>query len=414
MPKRSTLFVLFFSLFFAANLFCQESDAQDFSALSIVQFDISGLKRTKRSYMDGILNEFLQKPATAQTLKAIETVLQAQNLFDEIKVSARPLDGTSAAVDISFKEKWTILPMPFGYYTDGSYALGLFVMDMNALGQHCVAVAGGIYSPDKIIGAGVFSKPPAQKGKVGFSVAANASKGTNTFANAKNYAVFKYESFYAGLRGSILFKPTNSTSAKIGAGYSFMNPIDSPHVQRRNQWSVNASWGISKSSWNGFFLSANSFSLGGELLFSDASAQRFAQTLSFEGQVQQPVVERLRMMTVARGFLSHDLYATNYVGRSASGLTLLPSSFATDQIFGLFTGFEAAVIKASFGIVSAYALMGLNLARDWNNSIYSCVGPEAGLRLYLAKIAFPAFAMGACYNINEKVWRFSFSGGASF
>ena len=122
MPKRSALFVLFFSLFFAANLFCQEdgalqspkSAAQDFSALSIVQFDISGLKRTKRSYMDGILNEFLQKPATAQTLKAIETVLQAQNLFDEIKVSARPLDGTSAAVDISFKEKWTILPMPIG------------------------------------------------------------------------------------------------------------------------------------------------------------------------------------------------------------------------------------------------------------------------------------------------------------
>ncbi len=422
MPKRSALFVLFFSLFFAASLFCQESDAfqspktaaQDFSALAIVQFDISGLKRTKRSYMDKILNQFLQKPASEQTLKGIETVLQAQNLFDQIKVSARPLDGTSAAVDISFKEKWTILPMPIGYYTGDTYGAGLFIMDMNALGQRCMATVGGMYSSSGFFVAGVFQKPPAQKGDVGFSVSANFSKGKHDFANSKNYKVFGYENVYAGARARLLFKPTNSTSLSVGSGYSFFYPIDSPQVQRRNQWSVDASWGISSSSWNGFFLSVNSFSVGGEFLFSDVAEQRFAQTLTFSGEVQQPICGRVRLITGARGFVSNNLLKTNYVGRGKSGVTLLPSGFMTDQIFGFLTGFEAAVVKAKFGILSVYGLYEVAVARELNNSNYLCVGPEAGVRLYLAKLAFPAFAMGASYNVDEKRFQYSFSGGASF
>jgi len=32
----------------------------------------------------------------------------------------------------------------------------------------------------------------------------------------------------------------------------------------------------------------------------------------------------------------------------------------------------------------------------------------------LAKLAFPAFAMGASYNVNEKRFQYNFSGGASF
>ncbi|MBO7122629.1 MAG: hypothetical protein J6V90_05045 [Treponema sp.] len=406
----------------AANLFCQEngqvqdpkSAEQDFSALSIVQFDISGLKRTKRSYMDGILNQFLQKPASEQTLKGIETVLQAQNLFDEIKVSARPLDGTSAAVDISFKEKWTILPMPIGYYTGDTYGAGLFIMDMNAFGRHCMAAIGGMYSSNGFFAAGVFQKPPTQKGDLGFSVAGNFSKGKRDFANSKNYWVFGYKSVYAGATAKVLFKPTNSTSLSVGGGYSFFNPIDSPNVQRRNQWSVDASWGVSSSSWNGFFLSVNSFSVGGEFLFSDVAEQTFAQTLSFSGEVQQPIFDRVRLITGARGFVSNNLLRTNFVGRGKSGVTLLPSAFMTDQIFGFLTGFEAAIIKANFGILSVYGLYEVALARELNNSIYLCTGPEAGVRLYLAKLAFPAFAMGASYNVNENRFQYSFSGGASF
>ena len=71
----------------------------------------------------------------------------------------------------------------------------------------------------------------------------------------------------------------------------------------------------------------------------------------------------------------------------------------TDQIFGLLTGFEAAVVKAHFGVLSVYGLYEVAAARELNNSTYLCHGPEAGVRLYLAKLAYPAFAMGASYNV---------------
>ncbi|MBO4546989.1 MAG: hypothetical protein J5700_05365 [Treponema sp.] len=364
--------------------------------------------------MDGLLSQYMQKPASKETLQAIETTLQAQNLFDQIKVSAREAGQGQAAVDISFKEKWTILPLPVGWYTGDTYGAGLFIMDMNAFGRHCMATAGGLYSSSGIMFAGVFQKPPVQKGELGFSVAANFSKGKRDFANSKNYKVFGYDSIYAGARSKILFKPTNSTAASLGAGYSFFNPIDSPWVSRRNQWSVDASGGISSSSWNGFFLSVNSFNVGGEFLFSDVAQQKFAQTLTFAGEVQQPICGRIRLITGARGFVSNNLLKTNYVGRAKSGMTLLPSAFMTDQIFGLLTGFEAAVVKAHFGVLSVYGLYEVAAARELNNSTYLCHGPEAGVRLYLAKLAYPAFAMGTSYNVNENRFQYSFSGGASF
>ena len=417
MRTRICLLALLFFYVFSAKIFSQDDSVPQEKTnenLAIVQFNIEGLKRTKRSYMDDLLSEFMQKPASKETLQAIETTLQAQNLFDQIKVSARESGPGQAVVDISFKEKWAILPMPIGYYTGDTYGAGLFVMDMNAFGRHCMAAAGGLYSSSGVMAVGVFQKPPVRKGELGFSVSGNFSKGKHDFANSKNYKVFGYESLFAGGRAKVLFKPTNSTAASFGAGYSFFNPIDSPQVERRNQWSVDASWGISSSSWNGFFLSVNSFNVSGEFLFSDVSEQTFAQSLTFSGEVQQPVCGRVRLITGARGFISNNLLKTNYVGRGKSGVTLLPSAFMTDQIFGILTGFEAAIVKAKFGVLSVYGLYEVAVARELNNSIYLCAGPEAGVRLYLAKLAYPAFAMGVSYNVNEDRFQYSFSGGASF
>lgn len=418
MGKKILFFALLFFLTAGGNVFSQEEDvlAEDNvqQNLLISTFNIEGLKRTKRHYMDKLLSGFLQKPASEETLKAIETKLQAENLFDQIKVSAKKLDEERAEVDISFKEKWSVLPLPIGYYTGDSFAAGLFLMDMNTFGLHCSTILGGLYSTNGIMAAGVFQKPPVRKGEIGFAFAGNVSKNKREFANSRNYKVFEYESFYAGGRGKILLKPSDLTQASFGVGYSFFNPIDSPQVQRRNQWSVDASWGISTTSWNGFFLNVNSFNVGGELLFSDVSEQVFAQTVSVSGEVQRALFDRLRLVTGARGFFSNNLLKTNYVGRGNSAVTLLPTYFMTDQICGLFTGFEAAVVKAKFGVLSIYGLYEVAVARELNNSIYACSGPEMGLRVYLAKLAFPAFSMGASYNINENRFQYSFSGGASF
>ncbi len=417
MKKRHLLLALLLCSVFLPKVFSQDDSLNQEDAiekLSIVQFDIDGLKRTKRPYMDSLLNEFLQKPASKETLRSIETKLQGQNLFDQIKVSARALEDGQAAVNISFKEKWSVLPLPFGYYSDGSYAVGLFLMDMNAFGLGCAAVAGGLYSPTNVMGAGAFKKPPTQKGKLGFSVAGNISKTERVLTDTKNRSVFGYDNFYLGFRSSLLFKPTNHTSASVGVGYSFFNPIDSPKVNKMNQWSAEASFGISSSDWNGYFLCSNSLSVGADLYFSDNSEQRFAQIFSFSGQCQQPILERLRLMSGMRGFLSNNLYVSNYVGRASSGVTLLPKNFLTPQIFGFFTGFEAVVAKAKIGMMSVYAIYEVALARDWDKTFYSCHGPEAGVRFYFAKLAFPAFAMGASYNIDENRIQYSISGGASF
>ena len=433
---KKSFFVFALLCFFAAAIFSQEqaeplerpaqdsekkSAALDYASgivgaenLLIAKFNIDGLKRTKRSYMDSLLADFIGKPVTVGAMKSIDTKLQAQNLFDQIKLSAQAVSETEAEVNISFKEKWSFLPLPVGYYTGDTLGLGLFILDMNALGQHCMATVGGLYSSSSIMGAFAFQKAPVQKGKLGFAFSGSGSKSVHQIANSANYKAFEYENYYGGARTNLLLKPTNATYASVGVGYSCLKPIDSPRIPTINQWSVSASWGISDSSWNGYFVSSNSFKVGTEIIFSDNPEQLCAQTFTFEGQVQRVVVPRVRLMTNARGFFSNNLFVTNYAGRGSSGVTLLPSKFATPQIFGLLSGFEAVVAKAKFGMLTVYGLYSVAVARDWDKTLYACHGPEAGVRVYFAKLAFPAFAMGASYNIDENRVQYSVSGGASF
>lgn len=383
----------------------------------IADFAISGLKRTKESYMRDLLSPYMGQPADEKTLKSIETTLQAQNLFDEIKVSAAPLfdaESNETTVEISFKEKFSILPIPYGYYSDGSFAIGLFLADMNAFGIHDIFSVGGIYSKTNIMGMTAYVHQPRRPGRFGFSGAFFVSDSTSTHTNAEDYVTLKYKAFSLSTSARLLYKISQTMNASFGAGYSFFNPHESPWMRRTNTGSLSASWSVSKSSWNGYFLSSNALTVSGALLFSDNADFNFAQSASLNGSLQVPLASRFRLINGLASFYGNNLYYPNYVGRRAGGVSVLPSNFTTTKIAGIFSGFEGALVKGKYGMLSIYAFYEVAFTQDWDKSLYVGHGPEAGLRVYLAKIAFPAFSMGASYNITNREFQYSFSGGVSF
>lgn len=403
---------------FASAVFPQEDSAPDTDSGGpppvITNFNITGLKRTKEYYMRNLLSQFEGEPAAPETLEKVETVLRAENLFDEIEVSAAPVSEGGASVSIALKEKISFLPLPMAAFSDGSFMAGLFVIDMNAFGLHDFFALGGMFSADMRMGMTAYAKQPHNKNEFGFAVTGSVTDRENTFADAHDREIAAYDAFLIGTGAQLLYKPSAGQNVSAGFNYKHFRPRDTDFVSDLNQWTASGSWGLSSSSWNGIFLSASGISASGTIYFTDDADYRTGVSLSAGASFQLPVAQKIRLLGAAAGFAGKNLHYLSYQGRSAAGVSVLPSDFKTLKILGLSAGAEFCVAKIRYGTLSVYAQYQTALAQDWDESLYVAHGPEAGLCVYLAKIAFPAISVGGSYNITNSSWQYSIAAGVSF
>lgn len=104
----------------------------------------------------------------------------------------------------------------------------------------------------------------------------------------------------------------------------------------------------------------------------------------------------------------------DWSGGNSVDVTILPSDFKSPKISGATAGLELALKKFSFGIISLYGNYQAVYAEDTDENFEFCQGVACGTRLYLSKIAFPAFALGVSRNFSTGDFFWSVSLGASF
>ncbi|MDE5614200.1 MAG: hypothetical protein K2I74_06080, partial [Treponemataceae bacterium] len=107
----------------------------------ITSVRFSGLKRTRESYMQKVLAQFVGADSDVLDLGEVETVLRSEGLFSEIAVSFSE-DG--ATIHVAVTEKWSFIPLPFCSYTNDGFMGGLILMDNNAFGQKNTLMVGGV------------------------------------------------------------------------------------------------------------------------------------------------------------------------------------------------------------------------------------------------------------------------------
>lgn len=402
-----------------------QEESPDTSNLEISEFKIEGLKRTKNFYMQRVLKKFKGKKADSETIKEIESTLQKEELFSEIKVSGQPCqtDG-EASINIELKEKITFIPLPFASSSDGGFMAGLFIMDMNALGMHNMAAFGGIYSPKSLMGMATFSKPPVEPGSFGYSLSVFSSKSENEKVDIRDETVLKYDSKGFSIGLGLSYKITEWLSIGINGGYKWIDVNDDDEdgyqgmVKSQKSGSGTANISISTSDWNGWYLSSKKLSLSAGAIRTDNRNNRFAEAATGHLTFKQPFGSssfgRLRFLLEGAGFYGHDLHISDWQGRDAAKVSILPSNFSTQKIAGGSAGLECIFAKTKIGSFSVYGLYEVAIAQDWDEDYEFGHGPEGGVKLYLSKIAFPAFAFGLSYNIPKHMWGYSVAFGVAY
>ncbi len=382
------------------------------SKVSEVRFE--GLKKTKESYVQKLLEKYTGMEEENVDIKEIETLLQAQGLFSEINVSlsSEGDETPHTVIVVKVKEKITFLPLPFASYSSDGFMGGFMLMNMNAFGKKYTLVGGGVFSPSVQTGMLAFSKPAVDIRHPGLSFYTSLSRKNLKFLDFAGNTVMDNKYFTAAADLSVSEKLLPFFTCSIGSHFDMADVLETDDYPALYQWAGTMSFSLQNVDWNGWYLISQSANLRGELGWS--SDEKLIGGCSFKGELQIPFVPRIRGILSGSGAFTYNKNEVFWLSKSSGGSSILDSKFRTDFIAGTSFTVETALLKRKFGTVSLYGSYEYVIAHDFDDTFKSASGPGFGGKLYLQQVAFPAVVMGAAYNINRNKWQYVISVGVNF
>lgn len=415
----------------------ENESAKNNEIFTISKINFTGLKKTKESYIQNHYKSYLGKKNNEIDLHTLETELQQEGLFETIELSYSEIDENSVSLEINVKEKISFIPLPFASYSSKGLSGGLIVMDTNAFGVKDMFMVGGMVSKYDLIGFAMFEQPPKENWIPGLSVFVSGGKSTQKIKDLEDDddKVFEYKNIGFSTKLGLSEKIGKYSNVKTSIAYNFSNTDEDSKIilpinDSIKSGSIGLSWTTSFSDWNGYFMSSKSLRIAGEIFRNfglDSNTNLTTYTQEYYGMlsIQQPFLSpRLRLVGTAGFNLikpeeDKDLHLANYTNEGKVGITILPGEFRTNKIFETTAGFEFAIKKFSFGLLSFYGNYEFVWTDDFavkydnKTKLEFMHGPNGGLRLYLSKIAFPAVALGVSYNVTKKYVQSSASIGIS-
>ena len=397
----------------------QQNPIQDDQTITAIKF--IGLKKTKDSYLQQIVQKYKGMPADKVDLQEVETVLQAQGIFSETDAEIRHDEEGKLILSVQVKEKISFLPLPFIAYSSNTGVMGgLMLMDTNAFGVKDNYIVGGVFSATMQMGVMSFSKPSVARNKPGFSVSANFSHRENKFSNTDRIWVLNYNSIGGGANASISDKITDHSLVTLGFRYAYVNiDVDEAYAKYEEElksthaFSLTAGWSLSIPTLNEWFISTKGVKISGDVAFLTAGDK--TQSISGQISIQQPLpLARIRLLGNVSLYYSHDAPKTLWQGQGTVGITIMPPEFRSPYLGGSTLGIEIGLARTKVATFSVYGLYECMMAKEWEDERFLNQGYSAGAKMYLAQIAFPAMALGFTHNVTKNKMKFSVSAGISY
>ena len=385
----------------------------------VSEIRIDGLRKTRNSYLQALLKKYRGITAGELDLRAVETTLQAEGIFESIQTELTDRGDGTAVLHISVKEKLSFIPLPFAASSNGSAMGGLFIIDTNAFGVKDMFVVGGIFSKSTLMGMAQFAKPSLSLTQPGWAFGASASKSSSTFTDLHDDEILTYDSMGFNVHAAITDRLTEHSHVSLGLAYRQISISDAQQKNGSETWaesyralSPSLSWSMSTQDWNGCFLSTKSLSASGSLSFYTDGTKAPAAAASLH--IEQPFLSpRLRFIMQTSGAIWHKEHISQLGGGSAVGVAILPDDFHSPRLAGASGGFEFAFAKARWALFSLYASYQAAFSEDSDGDGSFTHGVTGGTKMYLTKIAFPAFAFGVAYNVPLSLFKYSVAFGIS-
>ncbi|MDY6969029.1 MAG: POTRA domain-containing protein [Spirochaetota bacterium] len=418
----SILFILHYNFIIAAEKIDNNNQLKQFieehGDLSIGEINFSGLKKTKPSVIQPHLK--IKKGMLLSEFDANHFIqdMHATKLFKEIKIDYSAMDE-KVFINIYFKEKITLIPIPFISTSATTTSYGIYLMEQNFFGYNKKLFIGASFSSLGWISRIGYIDPKI----IGTDFVCNlySHYGIQTFENADSegdiYQIYN----------------TDNLMLSCAFGYRLIKIVVPYIVNRYKRAIVDMDYSASENPPS----SAQSIEHGimlriRDLYYADVfeygidsrieyvhgfpngdhrkeyDSIRFRAKYSFHGFNDQRVY-----FTLNFGYGNVPTVFEERIGGKYGFKTLPSQQVATDHYLSFSATNEVPVALKSWGVLSVTIFCETGMYRHNNISGELFYGPGVGMRLYLKDVAVPAFGVDVAYNVRYNNAEISAFVGAS-
>ncbi|MDR3200470.1 MAG: hypothetical protein LBT68_03325 [Spirochaetales bacterium] len=415
-PYKPLLCISLFFLALAA-LRAQDGGAEEaeipayaeFPGAVIQSFEVHGLERTKLSVIEPYYEPYIGKPYADFSEEILVQELRKMGIFNpEIKVFPREVPGsreTGVDIIIVLEEKWTFLPFPFAAATSGGSAYGgLGLLESNFLGYNKKIYAMGLVSNRGWQGMFGYTDPSLLGSDFGLNLNAGGSISERELVSERDVLWQNYETTDISFRGGLSWKAPGGITAGVTAGYldrgvsedfdsNFLPPDSARFAQSGLSFQYADIYYDSVLVYGFFFRAQCEYE--SSLTANAGSYSQYEANLRHQIEIG----DGHRLSFSASGL--HSPGAPLVMEREIGGKSVktLPDGFIADAAAAAQASFEFILSTTSWGAFTAQAAYEAAIfSLDDSSPAYSH-GPGAGIRVYLTKIALPAFGIDVYYNI---------------
>jgi hypothetical protein len=390
--------------------------SSDASPPILSSYTLVGLKRTHPEVVKPFLDPFMGKPFTPSTEESMLQALRSLGLFHRITFLPQPDETGGVRLQVQLEEKWTLIPIPVGGATSGGSVYGgLLLFESNLFGWN-----------KKFFG-GAFGGNNGWQGMFGYidprflasahSLMLRAGLGTENVSSKtwEGTLLRRYEKTKIDTGGDITFSVGNGFGFGIGAQLrdhevkkdydSSVNPPDSqlylgPTVTLRYQdlfYGPVLVYGVT-------------YILRYERGF-DLQSQDSYDSFTLQAQGYLPLWGEHRLGARLQGFSGLGIPAVLENRVSGRYLkTVGDDVFSNTVLMGQLL-VEGIPLHFSWGAPTLVLFYEGGIFKDGSpgsgDPYYLAHGPGAGFRIYLSRVAIPAFGFDVTYGVSTgKVYGF--------
>jgi hypothetical protein len=403
-----------------ANMYGEEN-------LLIRSFEVQGLTRTKLSVIEPYYRHYEGRPYAEFSAEKLVQDLRKLGIFDTgIQIfpkETRGEDGAWVDIIIVVEEKWTLLPFPFATTTSsGNRYGGLAVFETNLLGYNKKMYALGLLSNKGWRGVAGYMDPALFGSAFEYDFTVSGGVNETLLVKERNESWHNYETMDAGIRSGFSWKASQTISAGFALGFlersvnkdfesrfPLLPPPDSARFLR-----------------GAFSLRYDDLYYASILVYGLSFRAQYEHNFSLladfssYGQYDANIHYQIEVFDGHRlGFAASGMYVAgaplvmeNNIGGSI--LKTLPDDFIADAVVGGQASFEYIIFRFFWGALTAQAGYEAGVFSLDDSSPSYAHGPGGGIRVYLAKIALPAFGIDVYYNVKTGKPKASMYMGLSF
>jgi hypothetical protein len=414
--KRFLIFLSIFALA-SAGLSSQElpGEGDRISAVSV-----TGLKRTKPPVIEKPLQKFIGRDAGSLDINEVYAVVQGSGVLEALSVEIRDnQEGDGKTLAVTVREKWSIIPIPFGGISSNGWSVGGVFMDTNAFGIKDTMMVMGLFGPGDLTASLMYLHSPAGVGGFGWNLMGFFSRQENELTDQTGKQTLRrYNSM--SVRPSIGLSYLLSESVNAGIGLSYLNvmlrdtedPVNAPENGTQGI-TLSPSIGVRRNTWDGYFLNENQ------------GALKYDYTLVIDGDDVHSVSLNAAFnhsffpgfrITAKSGAVFSTAFASPFFESPpmSAAVNILPTSYQAASIAGVSLGLEKSLFKFKFGVISLLAAYQAVYSHSALLPHQFDHGPVAMLQMYFSRVAIPGMGLGGAYNVDKNTWQYAFNMGMTF